>query len=129
MKWDNLSCGRTVHVVVRGDVNCWTSEGLQRALTDSSQLRQPHVELDLTDVSYLSTAGINVILAARQQLLRCEGSLRILKASPEVAAVLQQCHLEELLIGPVLTPVNRRGPFPTDLDWSSQPEYGTLDLR
>ena len=56
-----------------------------------------HLGLDLSGVTYRSSAGIRVLLVAARQLGAIGGSLAIVAASPQIRSVLQLSGLEELL--------------------------------
>ncbi|MHC1706675.1 MAG: STAS domain-containing protein [Bacteroidales bacterium] len=56
-----------------------------------------NVFIDFTDVSYLSSLGIRLLLNGMQMLTRDGYSLQITHAIPDVKKVLQDTGLEELL--------------------------------
>ncbi len=69
------------------------ADALQKAVRDGFL----DVRLDLTAVSYISSAGIRVLLSQWKELRRVQGRLSIPKLSPEVEKVLRLAGLGALL--------------------------------
>ncbi len=73
---------------------------LDKAIKDG----QHHLHLDMSQVSYLSSAGIRVLLKIFKQLTSIEGSLKIVRSSDFVANVLELAGLNDLVAGESASP-------------------------
>jgi len=76
-----------VHLV--GEVDIATAEGLQRALDDL--IRDGHTRLlvDLTEVSFIDSTGLGVLLHTVKQLRRRRGRLVVLCPDPTMRALFE----------------------------------------
>ena len=74
----------------------WSAE-LGKYLQQSVHSGAHAIALDLSAVTYLSSAGIRVLVILAKQLKAIEGSLRIVKASDSVASVLELVGFNYLL--------------------------------
>ena len=93
------SFGDSVVVHVDGDIDVATSDQLRddmSHLVDSG----PNLVLDLTEVRFMDTIGINALLAARSAVRRHGGSLAVRNPSNTVQRVLEVTGLYDLLIQP-----------------------------
>ena len=90
--------GDTVSVVVAGDIDMATAPLLEAELNAVSAQRPVHVHIDLSAVTFLSRAGIEVLWNARQHSL---GSFTILGANPPVRRLLHILQLQQLLQDPI----------------------------
>ena len=63
-------------------------------------MREGHdrIRLDLSDVSFMSSAGIAVLMKCYKQLQRIDGSLVVTRPSPQVRTVLEMTGLADMLI-------------------------------
>jgi anti-sigma B factor antagonist len=61
---------REHEVVVRlhGDIDRATAPGLRQALEEALAAGRPLVLIDMTDVSYIDSAGLSVLVGSRRQL-------------------------------------------------------------
>ena len=76
-------------VRVAGDLDLFTAESLRRQACASIAFhRADVVELDLSECTFIDSAGVHVILQLRNALTRRGGRLDIAAASPQVSRVL-----------------------------------------
>ena len=63
-------------------------------------MREGHdrIRLDLSDVRFMSSAGIAVLMKCYKQLQRIDGSLVVTRPSPQVRTVLEMTGLAGMLI-------------------------------
>jgi hypothetical protein len=63
-------------------------------------MREGHdrIRLDLSNVDFMSSAGIAVLMRCYKQLQRIDGSLAVIRPSPQVRAVLEMTNLADMLI-------------------------------
>lgn len=90
--------GDEIQVAVTGMVNTDTSPQLRQVMDGLWTQAVKTVQLDLSDVTYLSSAGVSLLLETRQRVQRQQGRLLIPRASPHVREVLQTCRLADLLL-------------------------------
>lgn len=82
---------------VRGRLDAKGSAALENDLNEAVRAGARRLRLDLTEVTFLSSAGIRVLLRGQQAVARLGGELRVVEASPAVREVLRLGGLEELL--------------------------------
>ena len=85
----------SVHVSGRLDNN-WSNlfaQNLDQIVGDGAR----DLRVDMSDVNFISSAGIGVLVHCYNQLRAIQGSFIVVRASPRVASVLKQVRLEALL--------------------------------
>ncbi|WP_036504136.1 MULTISPECIES: STAS domain-containing protein [Nocardia] len=103
--------GSAVVVTVAGEVDMNSAPELQSALDQALQDEPTAVVLDMTEVGFLGSAGLSVLLASSQST--ATGSLRVV-ASPAVRRPIEVTSLDALL-----------RLFPTVADALAAPEQTT----
>ncbi|MFE2416399.1 STAS domain-containing protein [Streptomyces hokutonensis] len=78
----------TVVVALAGEIDHQTAGPLREAL-DLPAGGASHVVLDLREVSFMDSSGINIILAVHQTLAQADGWLRLAGTTPAVQRVIQ----------------------------------------
>jgi len=84
-------------VRARGPIDKNTAFGFERQLIDAmgrSSAKPLHIRLDLSDVTFLDRAGLNVLLRVQARLEGVAGELRLVKPTPSVVRLLHQAHLD-----------------------------------
>lgn len=104
--------------------NHW-SQPLDDALEEIMREGARHMRLDLSGVSYLSSAGAGVLLNGYRHATALQGSFQISAASDKVRDTLQLMELEELFVSP--TETSRRGTLSIPLPLGS--ERATYESR
>jgi anti-anti-sigma factor len=74
------------------------SDHLASALDEEIRLGRHHLLLDLSEVVFLSSAGIGVLVKSYNDLDSIRGSLSIWKASERVRKVIEICGLDQMLL-------------------------------
>src|SRR3954466_9561254 len=96
--------GATLDMRASGRLDGYWSDHLNRALTDVVGGGHHRIRLDCSDLSFISSAGIAVLLRFRKELARIDGSFRVVNPSKAVATVLQLTRVSDLLLEPAGTP-------------------------
>jgi len=96
--------GDAIAVKVKGRLDAYWADQLSRALEEVLYEGHDRVRLDLADVSFMSSAGIVVLLRLHKQLTKIRGTLTVAPASEAVRAVLELSGLSALLAGAEPTP-------------------------
>lgn len=88
----------TVELSVAGRLDGYWSDHLASALDEEIRLGRHHLLLDLSEVVFLSSAGIGVLVKSYNDLDSIRGSLSIWKASERVRKVIEICGLDQMLL-------------------------------
>ena len=94
-----LRSGELLDVRVSGRLDNHWSTPFDEALSEIIREGDHHVRMDMSEVNYLSSAGIAVLVKAYHELDKLKGSFVITTASDRVRTVLKLCALETLLFG------------------------------
>ena len=104
----------TVELSVAGRLDGYWSDHLASALDEEIRLGRHHLLLDLSDVVFLSSAGIGVLVKSYNDLDSIRGSLSIWKASERVRKVIEICGLDQMLLAKEETlQADKRIPYAT----------------
>jgi anti-sigma B factor antagonist len=93
-------------VAVSGEIDIASGPQLRDHLLGVIHRHGTRLVLDLSGVTFIDCAGINVLLAARRRAMLEGGSLRVLRASQRVRKILALTRLDVVLMptaGPYLT--------------------------
>lgn len=96
--------GDVLELQVKGRLDNYWSDFFAGGLASAIQEGAHHLRLDMSEVTFLSSAGIGVLVRFHQQLQGIQGTFVIAKASQRVRAVLKLVALEPLLLGDVPKP-------------------------
>jgi anti-sigma B factor antagonist len=83
-------------ILVHGELDIATAPRLAGLLTRLRERRHP-VVLDLSEVAFMDSSGLNVLLDAHAHSRRDGWSFRIRRASPRVARIARLAGADELL--------------------------------
>jgi anti-sigma B factor antagonist len=91
--------GSEVVVALKGELDASTAPGLTDVLSDATQPAGiVGLVLDMADLQFLDSAGLRVIIRARNDLLeRRSGTVRIVNAEGVVARVLEITGIDQVL--------------------------------
>jgi len=85
-------------VAVTGEIDIQSGPELRDQLLGIIRRHGARLALDLSGVTFIDCAGINVLLATRRRAQLEGGSLQVLRASPRVRRVFALNHLETVLM-------------------------------
>ena len=126
MDIDQKTNGDTASLRIHGRVDAYWSEHLTKAINATIAAGARHIELNLSRVEYISSAGIRLLISFHKQLRTKGGSLQIHHPSESVNSVLNLTGLDEVLIAP-----GKGGPEPqaehTHLSWESDTSSFVVD--
>ncbi len=83
---------------IRGRLDGYWADHLENSLAETMREGHDRIRLDLSEVGFMSSAGIAVLMKCYKQLQRIDGSLAITRASPQVKTVLEMTGLADKLI-------------------------------
>lgn len=89
--------GDVLHVRVSGRLDNHWSEPFEDAIEEMIREGAHHLRLDLSEVNYLSSAGVGVLMQAYRDTTELHGSFLISAASERVRSVLRLVDLDTLL--------------------------------
>lgn len=98
MELTKSSRGDLLHMELAGPLDNESSAHLQNALDDAVRGGWHRILLNLEGVTYVSSAGIGVLLRARKQLDELHGLFGIWNLTPPVEQILQQTKVLKLLL-------------------------------
>ncbi len=84
------------HLTVRGEVDVATSPALQRSLAELVERRPELVVADLTEVSFIDSTGLGVLVDAVQSIRAGGGDLRLVVTQPQIIKLLELTGLDEV---------------------------------
>ena len=102
--------GDALEVKVKGRLDNYWGEHLQRNIEELIRGGAHHLRLNFSGVTYLSSAGVGLLVRYSQQLKAIGGSFVIIAPSDHVKLVIELCHLSKILLSqqPVATAVVSR---------------------
>src|SRR5215472_16788009 len=89
--------GDVVELAIAGRLDGYWSDHLANALDEEIRHGSHHVRLDLSEVVFLSSAGIGMLVRFYKSVNSIQGSLSIGKASDRVRKVIEICGLQNVL--------------------------------
>src|SRR5215472_2180520 len=88
-----------IELTVKGRLDGYWADHLASALEGEIREGSHHILLDLSEVAFLSSAGIGVLVKFYKQLKAIQGSLAVSKSSKQVRKILEISGLKEVLSG------------------------------
>ena len=82
-------------VEIHGEIDIQSAPGLRDELLRVICRYGAQLALDLTGVTFMDCAGLNVLLATRRRARLEEGSVRVIRASPRVLRMISLLGLEK----------------------------------
>ena len=98
MQITKIQRGEFVEVRIVGRMDGYWSEHLSTGLAEVVREGGHHIRVNLSEVSFLSSAGIRVLVQVFKQLRAIDGSLAVCNPSQHVSEVLKLAGLHTLLI-------------------------------
>jgi anti-anti-sigma factor len=95
--------GQKVELKIEGRLDVYWADHLATAVNQEIHQGSHHICLDLSQVAFLSSAGIGVLMRFYRELKSIEGSFAVSKCSQNVLKILELTHLEKLLVAPAST--------------------------
>jgi anti-sigma B factor antagonist len=85
-----------VNVIVNGDIEMMTIKEFKEKLFDLGQNVDKDVELDLSNVDYIDSSGVGVLISLMKLQKKKGKTLKIAKVSSQVMNVLQLSSLSDV---------------------------------
>jgi anti-anti-sigma factor len=93
-----------VDLAITGRLDSYWADHLDTAIAEVVREGHDRVQLDLSETTYLSSAGVAVLMKHYKRLVRLNGSLQVAKASEAVRMVLDMSRLSAILFEQAATP-------------------------
>src|SRR5438874_11776953 len=90
--------GETVELKVKGRIDGYWADHLAAAVDQEIRQGSHHIQLDLSQVAFLSSAGIGTLVRLYKDLNSIQGSFAVSNCSRNVLKVLELSKLVELLV-------------------------------
>jgi anti-anti-sigma factor len=91
--------GDCLELAIEGRLDGYWAQHLSTAIDEVLREGVHRIRLNLAAVSYISSAGIRVLLATHQQFTAVEGAMQVVEPSPAVQQVLELAGLAALFAG------------------------------
>ena len=95
---------------LKGRLDANWADRVGSAIESAIRAGQHHIDLDLAQVDYLSSAGIRVLVKYYKQLTTAHGTLRVVRPTEAVLSVLQLSGIAGLLAAAAETPPRAESP-------------------
>src|SRR3989442_15681254 len=95
---------------LKGRLDANWADHVGNAIESAIRAGQHHIDLDLAQVDYLSSAGIRVLVKYYKQLTTAHGTLRVVRPTEAVLSVLQLSGIAGLLAAAAETPPRAESP-------------------
>src|SRR5205809_1140401 len=94
--------GETVELKVEGRVDGYWADHLAAAVDQEIRQGSHHIQLDLSQVAFLSSVGIGTLVRLYKDLKSIQGSFSVSNCSRNVLKVIQLSKLEDVLVAKVM---------------------------
>jgi len=84
-------------VEVAGEVDVYTAPTLRQHLREASGGSAPRIVVDMTEVKFLDSTGLGVLVGAMGRVKEADGTLRLVVASDHILKVLRITGLDALI--------------------------------
>jgi anti-anti-sigma factor len=101
MEISKRQLGDIVELQVKGRLDNYWADFFAGGISDAIQEGAHHLRLDLSEVNFVSSAGIGILVRFHQQLQAIQGSFTITQASPRVRSTIQLVALDKILLADV----------------------------
>jgi len=86
----------TVEIIIDGDIEMMSIKNFKQKLMDVGQNRDVNIDLDLSNVDYIDSSGVGVLISLLKLQKKKGKLLNISKVSPKVLNVLKLSSLSEV---------------------------------
>lgn len=122
--------GEEMHIALRGRLDAAWSGTVHKALQETIHGGCHRIALDLSQVDYLSSAGIRILVLLAKNLKAIGGTLRLSAVSPPVGDVLKLVGLQQLLeVQPVTAPAAGLTELPETGNQTRNWRFGECDFE
>jgi anti-anti-sigma factor len=90
--------GEVVHIELAGRLDGYWCDHLNAALTEVLRDGDHHIRIDCSQLSYLTSAGIGVLMRFHKELGRISGTFHVVNPSPPVSTVLRITRVDQYLV-------------------------------
>jgi len=85
-----------VNVIVNGDIEMMTIKNFKEKLFEIGHNIDKHIEIDLSNVDYIDSSGVGVLISLLKLQKKKNKNLTIRKVSPKVPNVLKLSSLSDV---------------------------------
>lgn len=98
---DASDAGNTA-LAIRGEFTIFTAAALKQALLDALAQGGPDIDIDLSDVSEIDSAGLQLMVMTKREAMRAGKNVRFVRHSDAVLDLIDLCDLSGFFGDPVL---------------------------
>jgi len=81
--------GKTLHVAGVRELSAANSLGFRERLETELRLRYQNVELDLSEIRFMDSHGLGVLIGLQNQLARRQGGLKVVNTPPHARKIFE----------------------------------------
>ncbi len=89
--------GDVITIAINGDIEMITMKGLKERLLDIVNKNDKNIVVDFTNVGYLDSSGIGVLLSLSKTLKEKEKQLKLINLSERIERVLELSSLSDII--------------------------------
>ncbi|MEU0743354.1 STAS domain-containing protein [Streptomyces sp. NPDC006134] len=90
-------CDGVAVVTLRGDIDMSVETEVRRALLPASDVDTPRTVIDLSEVSFMDSAGINALINAHLRAGAQDGWIRVVTSSPLLQSLFRTLGIDEVI--------------------------------
>src|SRR5690242_8613356 len=83
-------------IAARGEIDLFTAPELKQVVTDAIESGERRVVIDLTDVSFLDSTALGVLIGAVKRLRSRGGALAIVNTEPSITKTFEITGLDQI---------------------------------
>jgi anti-sigma B factor antagonist len=93
---EQTSAGGHHVIAARGEIDLYTAPDLKQALTQAIEAGERRIVIDLTDVSFLDSTALGVLIGAVKRLRSRSGALAIVNIDSSIAKTFEITGLDQI---------------------------------
>lgn len=91
--WQFEGEGSVLHVAGLRELSAANSDGFRERVQAELRLRHQTVELDFSDMQFMDSQGLGVLIGIQKRLLRRRGGLKVLNPAPQARKIFEMTRM------------------------------------
>jgi anti-anti-sigma factor len=91
--WAFSEEGKTLHVAGIRELSAANSMGFRDRVTTELRLRHQTVEMDLSEIRFMDSHGLGVLIGIQNQLAKRQGGLKVVNPAPNARKIFELTRL------------------------------------
>lgn len=94
--WQFEGEGSVLHVAGLRELTAANSEGFRERMQTELRLRHQVVELDFSEMRFMDSQGLGVLIGIQKRLVRRRGGLKVLNPAPQARKIFEMTRMGRL---------------------------------